>query len=77
MFKFVLFIFFFIIILGFLAGFSIIRSIRDALFGPPPNSRNTRQRPSAKNTSQEQPKRSRKKIFKKEEGEYVDYEEIK
>jgi hypothetical protein len=76
MFKFILFIFFFIILLGFLAGFSIIRGIRDALFGPPPSARNTKQRPTDKHTSHKQTS-SHKKIIKKDEGEYIDYEEMK
>jgi hypothetical protein len=81
MFKFLLFIFFFIILLGFLAGFSIIRAIRDALFGPPSNARNSRQQQrtttTGKKASTGQSARSRKKIIKKDEGEYIDYEEIR
>jgi hypothetical protein len=82
MFKFILFIFFFIILLGFLAGFSIIRGIRNALFGPPPNARNAKQQRAAsgKNTSRKQTHSApppRKKIIEKDEGEYIDYEEVK
>ncbi|MDR1938114.1 MAG: DUF4834 family protein [Tannerellaceae bacterium] len=81
MFKFIFFIFFFVILLCFLAGFSIIRTIRDALFGPPPSARNSKQqRATGKNTSRGQTPPSapsRKKIFKKDEGEYTDYEEVK
>lgn len=82
MLKFLFFIFFFIILLGFLAGFSIIRSVRDALFGPSSNSRKTSRQHrtgSGRNTSREQTdnsSRSKKKIFKKDEGEYIDYEEV-
>jgi hypothetical protein len=56
-----------------LAGFSIVRSVRDLLFGPP------RKAASAKNASRKQaaPKKKQKKIFGKDEGEYIDYEEIK
>lgn len=80
MFKFLLFIFFFIILLGFLAGFSILRAIRDALFGPPSNARNSRQQHTGtgkKTASQSKPGASRKKIIKKDEGEYIEYEEVK
>lgn len=73
MFKFILFIFFFIILLGFLAGFSIIRSIRNLLFGPPQGARNNRKQRRTGPDKQA----SRKKIFKKDEGEYIDYEEVK
>jgi hypothetical protein len=83
MIKFILFIFFFILLLGFLAGFSIIRAVRNALFGPPPNARNAKQqqrKSSGKNTSRTQAQSApppRKKIFAKDEGEYIDYEEVK
>ncbi|MDR1557006.1 MAG: DUF4834 family protein [Tannerellaceae bacterium] len=78
MFKFLLFIFFFIILLGFLAGFSILRSLRDALFGPPSGSRKSQQQTTAgKKTSHNRSAASRKKIIRKDEGEYIDYEEVK
>ncbi|MDR1918089.1 MAG: DUF4834 family protein [Tannerellaceae bacterium] len=81
MLKFIFFIFFFVIVLCFLAGFSIIRTIRDALFGPPSGARNSKQhRTTGKNTSRGQTHASaqpRKKIFRKDEGEYTDYEEVK
>jgi hypothetical protein len=76
MFKFLFFIIFFIILLGLLAGFSVVRSIRRILFGAPPNARQQRRAGAGKTTSRES-SRSRKKIFKKDEGEYIDYEEVK
>jgi hypothetical protein len=83
MLKFIFFIFFFIVLLGLLAGFSIIRTIRNILFGPPPGARNTKQQRrtgAGKKTPHEQThasRQSRKKIFGKDEGEYTDYEEVK
>jgi hypothetical protein len=61
----------------FLAGFSVMRSIRDIFFGSP----QSRQRTGAtgKNASHKQTgsQKKQKKIFNKDEGEYIDYEEIK
>ncbi|MDR1644756.1 MAG: DUF4834 family protein [Tannerellaceae bacterium] len=76
MLKLIFFIFFFIILLGFLAGFSIIRSIRNLLFGPPSNARHTKQQTTNNRQSRRQTS-SKKKLFKDDEGEYIDYEEVK
>ncbi|MDR3261239.1 MAG: DUF4834 family protein [Tannerella sp.] len=78
MFKFLFFIFFFVFILASLLGFSVIRSIKSFFFGEP-KSRN-RQRSAPYNQQRSKPasgKRPYKKIIPEEEGEYVDYEEIK
>jgi hypothetical protein len=64
-----------------LAGFSIVRSVRDLFFGSPLSSGKNKQRPAAtgKKTSRKQTdtQEKQKKIFNKDEGEYIDYEEIK
>jgi hypothetical protein len=63
----------------FLAGFSIIRSVRDLLFGPPSSKNKQRAAASGKNTTRKQAdtQKKQRKIFRKDEGEYIDYEEIK
>jgi hypothetical protein len=74
MFKILLFIILFFILIGGLFGFSFSRFI----FGGPSQTR----RPQAQNSqskkkqTQSEPKKS-KKIINPDEGEYVDYEEIK
>lgn len=85
-FLFIVFALFFLLM--FLMGFSVVRTFKGLFFGSG-NKRNTQQRPGNRNTSssnrqqqqqarQEQENASlRKKIFNKDEGEYVDYEEIK
>jgi predicted lipid-binding transport protein (Tim44 family) len=80
-----LFKFFFILFLiGFtlvsLLGFSVLRSFRDFFFGSP----KSKQRPTSQSRQSSQtknstnrPKQSRQKIISADEGEYVDYEEVK
>ena len=68
MFKFLFVMFFFFILLVFLMGFSILRTFKNILFGSGSSGKKGEQR---RQTS------SRKKIFAKDEGEYVDYEEVK
>lgn len=80
--------FFFFILLVFLMGFSILRAFKNILFGS--GGSNTKKKSeghhrqtSNNNYSEQQNARnyshasSRKKIFTKDEGEYVDYEEVK
>lgn len=93
MFKFLFVIFFFFILLVFLMGFSILRTFKNLFFGSGNSTRKgERHRQASGNTSssgrrptttveeEEDYKTSyanRKKIFAKDEGEYVDYEEVK
>ena len=88
MFKFLFVMFFFFLLLLFLMGFSIIRTFKNILFGSGNNGKkNGQQRRQTNNshskqqdnrsTRQEYTSTSRKKIFSKDEGEYVDYEEVK
>ncbi len=80
MFKFLLFIVFFVILLILLAGFSVIRTIKSLFFG---NSHDASQKRHAASSSRRQHDAStgrkplRKKVIGEDEGEYVDYEEIK
>ena len=78
MLKFIAFIFFFFLILVSLLGFSVLRSFKSFFFGRPGNSR-TQSRTSAPGGRQraQDNSRSRRKIIPREEGEYVDYEEVK
>lgn len=79
--------FFFFILLIFLMGFSVFRVFRNIFFGTDTNvNKNNNKRNQSdrydysQNTSSnnKQPSSSsRKKIFGKDEGEYVDYEEVK
>ncbi|MDR0430821.1 MAG: DUF4834 family protein [Tannerellaceae bacterium] len=85
MFKFLFFIVFFIVLMTLMLGFSFLRTLKRILFGESENEKRARQqRQAAKNASnqrnakqKENTTSSRKKIFTKEDGEYVDYEEIK
>ena len=79
MFKFLFVIFFFFILLVFLMGFSILRTFKNIFFGSGNSTRKGEQRRQTNsNTSGHRtPYVHRKKIFAKDEGEYVDYEEVK
>lgn len=90
MLKFLLFIILFIVFIGFLLGFSILRGLKRLLFGPGPSAR--QQHAGSRNNYQHQRQQTRaqaerkdeepqvkisRKLFEAEKGEYVDYEEIK
>ncbi|MDR1880313.1 MAG: DUF4834 family protein [Tannerellaceae bacterium] len=86
MIRIVLFLFFFFLLLMFLMGFSVVRMFRNMLFGNGANERKPgqQQRPgNKKNAGQSRTSRQpqdappRRKLFPKDEGEYVDYEEVK
>lgn len=88
MFKFLFIMFFFFILLVFLMGFSILRTFKNILFGSSNSGRKSegqrRQTSSSQSSGSSASQReeytepaSRKKIFTKDEGEYVDYEEVK
>ncbi len=80
-FKFLGFILLFVLLLLGLLGFSVVRSVKEAFFGR--NKKRTARRssgqPHNRQSASEKYTRptTRKKIFAKEEGEYVDYEEVK
>lgn len=82
MFKFIFILVFFFFTLLFLLGFSVIRTIMNFFFGskkqaPQNKSRKqtTHRKQQTRHTNtQEKP---RKKLIAEDEGEYVDYEEIK
>ena len=74
MFKFLFVIFFFFILLVFLMGFSILRTFKNIFFGSGHRSTTTTARDDDDDRT---PYVHRKKIFAKDEGEYVDYEEVK
>lgn len=93
MIKFLLVMFLLFILLVVLLGFSLIRSVRNVFFGGgdrkqassgagPAGSGRREHKASSGRTSGHashgrSPIRRKKKIFGKDEGEYVDYEEIK
>jgi len=78
-------ILFFFIVAGFLAvafvllfGVSVLRMFLGALFGTRPGPRNASSNQQKTKQTAKQPTPSPvKKIFTREEGEYVDFEEIK
>lgn len=85
MFKFLFVAFFFFMLLMFLLGFSVVRTFKNILFGKGDSTKkggqkrqttssNRRQNNSSTNQNYAAP---RKKIIGEDEGEYVDYEEIK
>lgn len=88
MIKFILVMFLFFLLLVFLLGFSLIRSVKNIFFGGGNKSSNTQQRRTQPNPEQRHSKQqqrpadnpypqAKKKIIEKDEGEYVDYEEVK
>lgn len=89
MFKFLFVMFFFFILLVFLMGFSILRTFKNMLFGSGSSNgkRGEQRRQTSNYTGGQQSSHdtnendyttvNRKKIFAKDEGEYVDFEEVK
>ena len=83
MFKFLFIMFLFFLLLVFLAGFSILRAFKNMLFGGESNhTKSGRKRREDGNRRQNTSEGgngspTRKKIFAKDEGEYVDFEDIK
>lgn len=90
MFKFLFVMFFFFILLVFLMGFSILRTFKNMLFGSGSGNgkKGEQRRQTSSNTGKQQRQArdeaqdnyaaaDRKKIFAKDEGEYVDFEEVK
>lgn len=87
MIKFVLIIFLFFLLLVFLLDFSLVRSLGRFLFGSGNKSTTTQHRSSRARQQQHTSRQQRpadtprpqpkKKIIDKDEGEYVDYEEVK
>ncbi len=80
MFKFLFLIFLFFVLFVFFFGFSIVRTIFGGLFRTRPTQHSAKseqqQKKSPHNPQQKTPS-SQKKIFEKDEGEYIEYEEIK
>lgn len=78
--KFFFIIFLLFVLFVFLFGFSILRMLFKGIFGIPPsksnNSSRNHQRQTKQSSKQTQTK-STKKIITRDEGEYVDFEEIK
>jgi hypothetical protein len=78
MFRFIIIIILIIFFLGFLFGFSVLRTFFRAIFGSAPKPRSTSSnQQKKKQTNKQQNTSNVKKIFTREEGEYVDFEEIK
>lgn len=81
MFKFLFFIVGFIVLMTLLLGFSFLRTLKRILFGGGSSQKRTSQRQTGRSSSRQQPTQPtappKQKIFTKDEGEYVDYEEIK
>ncbi|MGM9758564.1 MAG: DUF4834 family protein [Parabacteroides sp.] len=82
MFKFLFILFFFFLLLLFLLGFSILRSFKQFLFGSSESKHRSSNRRSSSQSQRsrmtyQQTQPQRRKIFHKDEGEYVDYEEVK
>jgi len=79
MFKFLIITFLFFLFIIFLFGFSIIRFFLQVFFGRSSKKQTQSSRQSNRNTKsqQYQSNPAPKKIITKDEGEYVDYEEVK
>jgi len=79
MFKFLFIVFLVFILFVFIFGFSIVRLLFKGLFGTrPKQTQQAHNRGRKKQTQQSKPTQpTPKKIIDSDEGEYVDYEEIK
>ena len=86
MFKFLFVLFFFFILLLVLMGFSVLRMFKNFLFGSESSGRKSKKGHQTSHTSSRSSSSSReeptvhvhrKKIFTEDDGEYVDYEEVK
>ncbi len=90
MFKFLLVIFFLFLFLIFLMGFSIVRGVKNFLFGGgdnytkkqthhkrTSNSSNSNSQRYSSSQYEDNTYREKKKVYSRDEGEYVDYEEVK
>lgn len=85
MIRMLFFIAFFVFILMFLAGFSVFRTLKNIFYGDGKNQKTTSQRRQNTRTAtnnpnsrqQEYTPTPKKKIFSDDEGEYVEYEEVK
>ncbi|MDR2057680.1 MAG: DUF4834 family protein [Dysgonamonadaceae bacterium] len=72
--KFLLFIVFFFILIGILFGFSLFRFLFGGLFRPP---KQNKQRVNHQTRNRQNPSKKQKKLIDSNEGEYIDYEEVK
>lgn len=88
MFKFLFVMFCFFVLLLALMGFSVLRTLKRVFFGSnnykksgqqrrQTNTNSSNQKGNAHSSNKSYTSSSRKKIFSKDEGEYVDYEEVK
>jgi hypothetical protein len=79
MFKFFFITFLLIVFFVFLFGFSVLRILFLGLFGtrPKPDSRSQTQQKASQSTKQQPQAPKTKKIITPDEGEYVDFVEIK
>lgn len=78
MFKFFILSFLFFIFFIFLFGFSVVRFFFQAFLGRPSKKQTQSQRNTkSKQQSRPEPTPAPKKIITRDEGEYVDYEEVK
>ncbi|MDR2498784.1 MAG: DUF4834 family protein [Tannerellaceae bacterium] len=80
MFKFLVFVFLIFLLLVFLFGFSIVRFMGRFLFGIGSGRRDQtgrQQNQQSKGSGQQSSAQKRHKVFSSNDGEYIDYEEIK
>jgi hypothetical protein len=79
MFKFLFAFIFFIVLMTLLLGFSFLRTLSRILFGGGGAKKTQRQsgNTSRQTNTHQKTAPNKKKIIPREEGEYVDYEEIK
>jgi cytoskeletal protein RodZ len=79
MFKFLFTIFLVFVLFVFIFGFSILRLLFGGLFGtrPKQNQKKTNQQTQSKTQTRQTSSSPQKKIIDSNEGEYVEYEEVK
>jgi len=80
MFRFLFILLGLFFLFGFLFGFSVLRMFFRAIFGiqqPQPRKSSSNQQKAKQTTKQTNAQSPTKKIISRDEGEYVDFEEIK
>jgi hypothetical protein len=79
--KFLFILFLLFVLFVFIFGFSILRMLFKGIFGIPPskssNSSSQNQRRKANSSTKQTQTKATQKIITRDEGEYVDFEEVK
>ncbi|MDO5571911.1 MAG: DUF4834 family protein [Bacteroidales bacterium] len=77
MFQILLFILLFFIVLVVAVGFKVLGGIYKLFFGSPANRANRKRQEDQRPNHWQSAEKKKEKIFSQDEGEYIDFEEIK